>query len=516
MTRILSAEDARAAVHDGAEVAFLDVREAGEFGEGHPLFAVPCPYSRLELRAPVLVPRRDARTILIDGGDGVAQRAAHRLTELGFGNVATVQGGCPAWAAAGFVLYKGVNVPSKTLGELAEHAFHPAMIDAATLAGWRAEGRPVRLYDARPPEEYAKMRVPGAICLPNGELAHRAPALPPADPLVVTCAGRTRGIVGVLGLAEAGVGGEVYALENGTQGWALAGFELERRNRAAAFPVLESEAAALTRARADRLIAHHGIPVLDAREVTAWRDDPARTTYLLDVRSAEEASADPAPAFDHALSGQLVQATDRWVGVRRARLVLLDDLGLRAALAALWLKRLGYEPAVTRIDDGLRRLAPAPHPSPPQALPQISAAGALAGLRSGTMRLLDLRPSRSFEADRAEGAEWTIRPRLDRLGFEPERAVAIIDEDDGTAELAGKNLTERGIEASKVAGGYAALLAAGARAVSGSLPPADAIDHLRFVHDRHDGNLDASRRYLEWEQGLVAQLDTAERAEFLI
>jgi 3-mercaptopyruvate sulfurtransferase SseA len=44
--------------------------------------------------------------------------------------------------------------------------------------------------------------------------------------------------------------------------------------------------------------------------------------------------------------------------------------------------------------------------------------------------------------------------------------------------------------------------------------PADAIDFLQFVHDRHDGNLESSRRYLEWEQGLVAQLDSAERQEF--
>ena len=41
---------------------------------------------------------------------------------------------------------------------------------------------------------------------------------------------------------------------------------------------------------------------------------------------------------------------------------------------------------------------------------------------------------------------------------------------------------------------------------------ADCIDHLFFVHDRHDGNLEASRRYLEWELGLVDQLDEQERS----
>jgi hypothetical protein len=41
-------------------------------------------------------------------------------------------------------------------------------------------------------------------------------------------------------------------------------------------------------------------------------------------------------------------------------------------------------------------------------------------------------------------------------------------------------------------------------------PDSDCIDFLFFVHDRHDGNKDAARRYLEWETGLIAQLDEDE------
>jgi hypothetical protein len=43
---------------------------------------------------------------------------------------------------------------------------------------------------------------------------------------------------------------------------------------------------------------------------------------------------------------------------------------------------------------------------------------------------------------------------------------------------------------------------------------ASAIDYLFFVHDRHDGNLDAARRYLEWETGLIAQCQPDELAAF--
>src|SRR3546814_9148231 len=81
MSRAISAAQAKALVHDGAEIAFLDVREAGEFGEGHPLFAIPCPYSTLEARIGALVPRRHVRVLLIDGGDGIAARAAAVLRD---------------------------------------------------------------------------------------------------------------------------------------------------------------------------------------------------------------------------------------------------------------------------------------------------------------------------------------------------------------------------------------------------------------------------------------------------
>src|SRR3546814_2688978 len=82
------------------------------------------------------------------------------------------------------------------------------------------------------------------------------------------------------------------------------------------------------------MMTRHDIAVADADDIAAWRGDDTRTTYLFDLRTPEEIVADPAPAFRPALSGQLVQATDQWVGVRPARLVLLDDLGLRGAVAA--------------------------------------------------------------------------------------------------------------------------------------------------------------------------------------
>ncbi|NNU80170.1 rhodanese [Halovulum dunhuangense] len=520
MIRHLAPAEAKAAVHAGTEIAFLDVREAGPFSMGHPLFVVPCPFSRLELTVGTLVPRRAVPVLLIDGGDGVAERAAEAMAAMGYADIAIVTGGAPAWAAAGFTLYKGVNVPSKTLGELAEHAMHPKTIDATTLSAWKAEGRNFRFYDCRPPAEYAKMRVPGALCLPNGELAHRFDMAADDGPVVITCAGRTRGIIGVLGLAVAGIEGEVHALENGTQGWALSGQTLERGNPVNDFPIPDADALARTRARADALIAREGLSVIDAALADRLRHEQGRTTFLFDVRSEAEAQADPLPAFAHALSGQIVQATDQWVGVRHARLILADDAGLRAAIAAYWLRALGFEVHVLRIDDAARALTPLPVPAAAiQQSGSATAAEALAALRGGAAVLLDLRGSGTYRNGHVSGARWTVRAHLPGPEEVAAKPLLVIAGSAEQAALAAADLSRMGHASVRVvAGGHAALVEAGARIVATPNSPSDAeaVDFTWFAHGRHDGDLAASRLYLTWEQGLIAQLDPEERAEFAL
>ena len=58
---------------------------------------------------------------------------------------------------------------------------------------------------------------------------------------------------------------------------------------------------------------------------------------MLDVRDPQEYESGHPSGFASAPGGQLVQATDGWVGVRGARIVLYDDDGVRARMAASWL-----------------------------------------------------------------------------------------------------------------------------------------------------------------------------------
>ena len=83
-----TAAEVAAMLEDGREIAFLDVREIVPFGTGHPLLATHLALGYIECEIARLVPRRDTRVIVTDGGEGLSAVAAHRLARFGYTNVA--------------------------------------------------------------------------------------------------------------------------------------------------------------------------------------------------------------------------------------------------------------------------------------------------------------------------------------------------------------------------------------------------------------------------------------------
>ncbi|MBV9970430.1 MAG: sulfurtransferase, partial [Xanthobacteraceae bacterium] len=252
----------------------------------------------------------------------------------------------------------------------------------------------------------------------------------------------------------------------------------------------------------------------------AWLADGTRTVYLFDVRTAEEFAADGLAGFIHAPGGQLVQATDQWVGVRGARIVLYDRETVRAPVIAGWLRQLGHEaywladPAFATSHDW-RRARCGPEPRMPPAIGIDEAATAL---YAGTAIALDLRPGMTYRKGHIAGAVWTIRPKIG-TGRPPGGAVILIADEPGLAALAAHDLAEaEAMDIRVLAGGFPAWCAAGLPVEASPDRPADAecIDFLFFTHGRHDGNAEAARQYLAWETGLVARLDDQERGVFRI
>ena len=198
-----------------------------------------------------------------------------------------------------------------------------------------------------------------------------------------------------------------------------------------------------------------------------------------------------------------------------SRVILADDLGLRAALAAFWLRILGYEPYVALIDDDLRRIPPRDVPTlTTDPVPTCSPEAALSATMSGHARFLDARPSGAYSAGHVAWAEWVNRSQLSQIQ-RPKRYL-VIEDDTQRARLVALELLRLGhAEVLVVEGGHRALERAGAAIETGQrMPLSEAIDVTSFAHGRHDGDLEASRVYLDWEQGLTGQLDEDERAEF--
>src|SRR5512145_2577026 len=272
------------------ELALLDVREQGVHYRGHPFFACSAPLSRLELVIGDLVPRKTVRVVVLDGGgEGLAEKAERKLGELGYTDVAVLEGGCQGWKADGLELFSGVNVPSKAFGEFVEHHYATPRISPEELKRLQDSGRRLVILDSRPFEEYHRMNIPGGIDVPGAELVYRVHDLAP-DPatlVVVNCAGRTRSIIGCQSLRNAGIPNPVVALKDGTMGWELAGFTVERgAERVAPPPSDDGRKKAL--AAAERVAKRFGVRSCTSRDVAAWKEDNSRTLYLLDVRPREE------------------------------------------------------------------------------------------------------------------------------------------------------------------------------------------------------------------------------------
>src|SRR5882724_13707537 len=89
----VSARQLKTQLHDGGEIALLDAREEGVFHARHLLLTSCVPLSRLELLVDDLVPRRSARVVWCDDGEGTALRAAERMNGLGYRDVAVLDGG---------------------------------------------------------------------------------------------------------------------------------------------------------------------------------------------------------------------------------------------------------------------------------------------------------------------------------------------------------------------------------------------------------------------------------------
>ncbi|CAB3908960.1 rhodanese [Achromobacter denitrificans] len=501
-----------------AEIAVLDVREAGRYARRHLLHAAPAPLWRLELLADRLVPRRGTRIVLVDDDETLAHQAAAKLARLGWTDIAVLAGGTDGWEREGRELFSGTNVPSKAFGEVIEHEKHTPWIDVDELHERVARGDDIVVVDSRTPEEFHNFTLPFSHSLPGAELVYRIRELAP-DPdtfVVVNCAGRTRSIVGAQTLIDAGIPNRVASLRNGTMEWLLSGRELAY-GRQAALPEPDAQSLEAARAQARNVAERAGIGYIDAATLRAFEaEQDARTLYRFDVRTREEYEAGHLEGWRWAPGGQLVQATDEYLATRRARVVLADWDGVRALTTGAWLAQLGavevylYQPPA---------LAPRQTgPEPRRVLRHRPEAGALRAealriaLDAQAADVFDVESRGAYERGHVPGARFAAPDRLaEFLPADTARAIVLTSSDGVLAGAVAAELAWRtGRPVRYLLGGTRAWAAQGlplATGAQGVLTGDDDQSISPYLFEDLAARDQGFREYLDWELGLVAQLE---------
>jgi rhodanese-related sulfurtransferase len=521
MPRPVTPHALKAMLADGAELALIDLREELIFSQGHLLFARSVPLSRLELKFAALVPRRETRIVLCDDGDGLVARAAEILRACGYCNLNCLDGGIAAWAAAGLLLFSGVNVPSKAFGEFIEHACGTPGISAAELDRLIAAGSDLVVLDSRPFDEYQRVSIPTAVNVPGAELVLRIADLAPSPStmVVVNCAGRTRSIVGAQSLINAGVPNRVVALRNGTMGWTLAGLACDSGGTRRA-PVLSRGALGWAKAAAHRVAQRFDIRCIDPATLVRFQaEQEERTLYLLDVRDPAEYAAGHLPGAISAPGGQLVQATDQYIGTLGARIVLVDEAEVRAIMTASWLRQMGWQEVFVLAASGTSTAPPTPvilGDTPTELRIESAAVADLVAANQAT--IVDLSLSREYLEAHIPGAWFAIRARLARaLTRMSLHGTLVLTSEDGV--LAGLAAPEAkalaGMPVRFLVGGNAAWHASGQPLTADDPRMADdAIDVWLKPYERPRDAMNAMSEYLAWEVDLLARVEQDGSARF--
>lgn len=518
-SKTITAAQLRAMLDDGGEIALIDVREEGVYArDGHILLASNIPLSHLEMRAAALLPRKSVRIVVCDGGEGLAANAASRLDGIGYTNVQILEGGAPAWEAKGYRLYTGVYVPSKAFGEYVLHHDRTPEVTAAELHAWKSDARDLVILDSRPLDEYRRNSIPGAIDCPSAELVYRTHDLVRSREtvVVVNCGGRTRSIIGAQALINAGLANPVFALKDGTQGWHLAGYPLEH-GRTDAAPAPSPAGAARAKEDAARVAKRYKVRSIANAEMNALRADGTRTVYLLDVRSPEEYEQGHVPGSLSAPGGQLVQATDTYLAVRRAAVVLIDDNGARATTTAAWLAQMGWE-NVYVLENALEgELARGPEALEIPGLDRlrvstVSAAALRELLAQGDTQVADLANSLRYSEGHIPGAWHVVRSRLrENLARIPQgKRLVFTSPDETLARFAAADaMPLTAMEVKVLEGGTRTWIDAGYPFETGTERFTGADDDLRYkALDRKANVEEAIREYLEWEVDLVNAVES--------
>jgi rhodanese-related sulfurtransferase len=222
---------------------------------------------------------------------------------------------------------------------------------------------------------------------------------------------------------------------------------------------------------------------------------------MIDVRTRQEFEAGHVAGSRHAAGGQVVQATDEYVAVRHARLVLVDPQRVRAVMTASWLVQMGWHDVYV-----LHNLAGLEMESGPRKPTLKYKPWSITTQPGGTV--LDFSTSLRFHHRHIPGAWWVVRSRLkearQKIG---DHGVLLLTSEDGVlAHLAAPEVQALWPKAQVrvLDGGNAAWKGSWE---SGSERATSTRDDVWYKPYDHEAGFEQhAREYLAWEVALLEQI----------
>ena len=515
----ITPETVRSWISDKEEVAFIDVREIGQHTNGHPFFSISIPYSLFEFNIKILVPNKQTRVILIDNNNGISDLVYNIAHQMGYSNISIIEGGVEEWVSAGYKLFDGINVPSKSFGELIEKYFHTPSITAKELAQKQKNNENYIVIDGRPFLEYNKMSIPKSICCPNAELFYRVSSYIKDinTEIIINCAGRTRSIIGAQTLIDFGIKNKVKALENGTQGWFLSELSLEH-NKNKYLEVLPNDIEIQQlQNKVLKLTNDLNIDLIDLKKAQELIIDKKKSTFIFDVTTSKTISITPGTIMN-VPGGQLIQATDKYIGVWKATVILVDDGDLiRAGTTSFWLKKMGYE--VYILKEGLLKAQTLKFTKEiDHKLIDLDFINLEDLVKIKKQILYDIRSSKDFCKMRIKNSIWLNRAHLYREKTKTDDPIIIITDNLEKASLIVKDLKQKDkgaiIKVYKWSQNEITSYPSLIDVTIETLSEQNNIDFNFHTHMRHNGNKEHAKQYLEWEINLVSKMDKQELSFF--
>jgi rhodanese-related sulfurtransferase len=452
---------------------------------------------------------------------------------MGYGHIRVLAGGIEGWSTAGYPLVQGLNVPSTAFGERVFRESQIPVVSARELdARLRAHTR-VLVVDVRTSEEYVRGTIPGAWNVPCGELVFGIwDLLPNRDtPVVVHCAGRTRTFIAVQSLRRMGIQNPIYALENGTMGWQIAGLALEFE--ASRWPTMPSaRSRALGEAAAAKVAREDAIPFVSTSELQRqWENRDRESVCIFDVRSPAEYGTGHIPGALPAPGGQMIMQADDRIAVRKSRLVFVCDTSTRSVMTATWMRQMGFSNAAVlgggiqawvqnsgAIERGEASVVPWGYTTARAMVTGVGPSALWAELHddANTTTVLDVSESDAYCRAHVPGAMWLNRSRLEmrirRLVPDHGQAIVVTCRNGLGSSLAAATLTRLGYEEVRVLeGGVHAWTLTGLPAETGHNRFMDDVDDIAL--EPYEKDLAAMEAYLQWEIGLDLEELNRERLQ---